>query len=110
MASDPLPLDHLSTAERIELRGRLRDSLDPAAAAPITDRLAAELDRREAESDSDPEAGQSWSNVKAQLRPTAARSLARFPYAVYYKAYPHVVSVIHRRRHPRKGFVTNASR
>lgn len=47
--------------------GRLWDSLDPATAAPITKRLAAELDRREAEADADPEAGQPWPEIKQDL-------------------------------------------
>jgi putative addiction module component (TIGR02574 family) len=44
-----IPVNDLTAEERIELIGKLRDSLDPAAAAPITPALAAELDRREAE-------------------------------------------------------------
>jgi putative addiction module component (TIGR02574 family) len=68
MASRPLPVDDLSAEERIELMGRLWDSLDPATAAPVTDALAAELDRREAEADSEPEAGEPWLEVKARLK------------------------------------------
>ncbi|MCA9500766.1 MAG: addiction module protein [Nitrospira sp.] len=52
-----IPLDDLTAEERIELRGRLWDSLDPALAAPITPALVAELDLREAEADFAPEAG-----------------------------------------------------
>jgi putative addiction module component (TIGR02574 family) len=48
--------------------GRLWDSLDPAASAPITPALAAELDRREA--DVAPEAGTPWAGVQADLRKT----------------------------------------
>lgn len=44
-------LESLTAEERITLIGRLWDSLDPAAAAPISAALAAELDRREAEAD-----------------------------------------------------------
>jgi putative addiction module component (TIGR02574 family) len=67
MASPAIPLDTLSAEERIELMGRLWDSLDPAAAAPITPALAAELDRREAEADADPSAGSSWADLKSDL-------------------------------------------
>lgn len=67
MTSRPLPVDDLTAEERIELMGRLWDSLDPAGAAPITEALAAELDRREAEADADPEAGQSWPEIKKDL-------------------------------------------
>jgi putative addiction module component (TIGR02574 family) len=67
MPSRPLAVDELTADERIELMGRLWDSLDPAAAAPITDVLAAELARREAEADAAPEDGQSWADVKEAL-------------------------------------------
>lgn len=67
MASRPIPVDDLTAEERIELMGRLWESLDPATAAPVTDELAAELDRRETEADSDPEAGRSWSQIKKDL-------------------------------------------
>ena len=67
MASRPLPVDDLTAEERLELMGRLWDSLDTARAAPMTDALAAELDRREAEADADPEAGQSWPEIKQDL-------------------------------------------
>ncbi len=67
MASRRLLLDELSAEERIDLMDRLWDSLDPATAAPITDALAAELDRREAEADSDPEAGDPWPEIKQEL-------------------------------------------
>ena len=42
-------LEPLTAEERIALIGRLWDSLDPAAAAPLTPSLAAYLDRRETE-------------------------------------------------------------
>ena len=67
MASLTIPVDTLSAEERIALMGRLGDSLDPAAAAPITPALAAELDRREAQADADPSAGTSWADVKNEL-------------------------------------------
>jgi putative addiction module component (TIGR02574 family) len=48
--------------------GRLWDSLDPAAAAPVTAELAAELDRREAAADADPDAGIPWAALRDELR------------------------------------------
>jgi len=63
-----LPLDDLTAEERIELIAKLWDSLDAAAAAPITPALAAELDRREAEADAAPDAGDAWPDIKDQLR------------------------------------------
>ena len=68
MAAPTIPVDSLSAEERIALIGRLWDSLDPAAAAPITPALAAELNRREAEADADPAAGSSWAEIKAELQ------------------------------------------
>jgi putative addiction module component (TIGR02574 family) len=67
MATRPLPVDDLSAVERIALMGRLWDSLDPAVAAPVTEALAAELDRREAEADREPTAGEGWSTIKREL-------------------------------------------
>jgi putative addiction module component (TIGR02574 family) len=67
MASRAIAVDQLSAEERIELMGRLWDSLDPSAAAPITPALAAELDRRERDADADPSAGESWSVIKRDL-------------------------------------------
>lgn len=67
MASASFPVDTLTAEERIALIGRLWDSLDPAVAAPLTPELAAELERRERDADSDPNAGASWADVKAEL-------------------------------------------
>jgi len=63
-----LPLDDLTAEERIDLMAKPWDSLDAAAAAPITPALAAELDRREAEADGAPDAGDAWPDIKDQLR------------------------------------------
>lgn len=60
-------VDSLSAEERIELMGRLWDSLDPAAAAPMSAELGAELDRREADADAGPEAGDSWAAIHGIL-------------------------------------------
>lgn len=68
MTPPPIPVEQLSAEERIELMGRLWDSLDAAAAAPMTPALAAELDRREAEADANPAAGESWPQITSELR------------------------------------------
>lgn len=68
MAPPKISVDSLSAEERIELMGQLWDSLDPAAAAPITPALAAELTRREADADAEPAAGISWGEVRHELR------------------------------------------
>jgi putative addiction module component (TIGR02574 family) len=67
MASRAILADELTAQQRVELIGQLWDSLDPAAAAPITNALAAELDRREAEADADPDAGELWLDIKSEL-------------------------------------------
>jgi putative addiction module component (TIGR02574 family) len=67
MASRAIRVDDLSAEERIELMGRLWDSLDPSVAAPVTESLGAELDRRESEADQSPNAGESWSTIKREL-------------------------------------------
>lgn len=63
-----ISVDDLTAEERIELIGRLWDSLDPALGAPTTPALAAELDRREAEADGAPDAGDAWPDIKGDLR------------------------------------------
>lgn len=69
MASRVFPVDQLSPDERLELMGRLWDSLDPSVAAPLAPELATELRRREAEADASPESGDSWPEIyAAQLR------------------------------------------
>ena len=66
--SRTIPLDDLTAEERIELIGKLWDSLDPALAAPMTPALADELDRREAEADASPDAGEPWPELRDELR------------------------------------------
>ncbi|MGH7628406.1 MAG: addiction module protein [Gemmatimonadales bacterium] len=67
MANPKFDFSHLSPAERLELISELWDSLEPAEAAPISPELGAELDRRSAEAERDPESGRSWDAVKADL-------------------------------------------
>jgi putative addiction module component (TIGR02574 family) len=67
MATRPIVVDELTTDERIELIGRLWDSLDAEAAAPMTESLRQELARREADADRNPESGESWESVRDRL-------------------------------------------
>jgi putative addiction module component (TIGR02574 family) len=67
MATLPFVVDQLTTDERIELIGRLWDSLDTEAAAPITKNLRQELARREADADRDPDSGESWETLRDRL-------------------------------------------
>ena len=67
MVAPLFSVDTLSAEERIELMGRLWDSLDPTSAAPIAGELATELDRREAEADAAPEAGEPWADIHLAL-------------------------------------------
>jgi putative addiction module component (TIGR02574 family) len=64
----PIPLDDLTADERIELMGRLWDSLEPDLAAPMTRALSDELDRREAEADAVPDEGEEWAALRENLR------------------------------------------
>ncbi len=66
MASPKFDFSHLTPAERLELISERWDSLD-AEAAPISPELAAELDRRVAEAERDPDGGRSWEDVRADL-------------------------------------------
>ena len=67
MATRPIVVDALSTDERIELIGRLWDSLDAQVAAPMTESLRQELARREAGADRDPDSGDSWESLRDRL-------------------------------------------
>jgi putative addiction module component (TIGR02574 family) len=67
MVTRPVVVDQLTTDERIDLIGRLWDSLDAEAAAPMTESLRAELARREAEADRDPDSGESWEAFRDRL-------------------------------------------
>jgi len=63
-----ISVDDLTAEARIELMGTLWDGLDRALAAPITPALASELDRREAEADAAPDAGDAWPEIRDGLR------------------------------------------
>jgi len=67
MATRPIVVDELSTDERIELIGRLWDSLDAQIAAPMTESLRQELARREADADREPDSGESWETLRDRL-------------------------------------------
>jgi putative addiction module component (TIGR02574 family) len=60
-------LASLSVDERIALIGTLWDSLEPDEAAPITPELAAELDRRLADAEANPDEWVSWEQLRAEL-------------------------------------------
>lgn len=99
-------LESLTAEERLALIGRLRDSLDPAVAAPLSPALAADLDRRETEAGADPDAGNlglpsatscgpgfvSALRIRAQARAERAEAfdwyLARSPVASVIAAPP----------------------
>lgn len=63
-----LGIDHLSSAERLELISLLWDSLaESATSSPIPDWHLQELERRRAAADADPAADVPWEEVKARL-------------------------------------------
>ena len=64
-------LRRLSVPERLRLVGDLWDSIAedaPDEALPVTPELAAELDRRLAEHEANPDDVVSWGEVRARLR------------------------------------------
>ncbi len=60
-------LSKLSVAERIQLAEDLWDSIPESADIPLTDAQQAELDRRLADLDQHPDAGDPWEVVRARL-------------------------------------------
>ena len=69
-AFDFASLRRLPVTERLQLVGDLWDSIAqdaPDEAFPMTPELAAELDRRLAESDADFTAGVPWDQVRAEI-------------------------------------------
>ncbi len=118
-----ISVDDLTAEERIELMGTLWDGLDRVLAAPITPALAAELDRREAEADTTPDAGDAWPGFGTACAESCGRCegsvsarrhgprsqphsigtwsgrvrrvlLRRFPYGICCKVYPSTSSVV----------------
>ena len=79
MATPAYDLDallHLSVAERLQLVADLWDSIAseaPDDAFPIDAALAAELDRRVAEHERNPDAADSWDEVVAHVTDPARR-------------------------------------
>ena len=67
---DPIDLDiaKLSVAERIQLAEDLWDSVSAETAdLPLTEAQKAELDRRIADLERDPQAGESWEVVRDRI-------------------------------------------
>jgi putative addiction module component (TIGR02574 family) len=61
-----IDIDRLSPEERLDLIGRLWDSLD-ADDLPLTPAQAAELDRRLATADADLAESEPWETLRAEL-------------------------------------------
>jgi putative addiction module component (TIGR02574 family) len=65
---EPIDLSTLSVSERIQLVEDLWDSIAAETGdVPLTDVQAAELDRRLADMDREPRAGDSWETVRARI-------------------------------------------
>ena len=68
MRSTDLDISGLSVAERIQLAEDLWDSVAADTGdLPLTEAQAAELDRRLADLERDPESGESWTAVRARI-------------------------------------------
>ena len=66
--SHAFDLSGLSAEARLDLAERLLDSVGPAERGwALTPTLRAELDRRLAEHDRDPEEGESWGSVRDEI-------------------------------------------
>lgn len=63
-----LGIDRLSAEDRLRLIGEIWDSLSRAEQAQIVASHREELDRRIADADADPSAGQPWDEVRKRLR------------------------------------------
>ena len=64
-----LGLDKLTVAERIALAGELYESVEAEQSpAPLTPAQAAELDRRLAEDEANPDEVFTWEEVEAEIR------------------------------------------
>jgi putative addiction module component (TIGR02574 family) len=69
-----LGIDQLSTNDRLALVHEIWDSIAAEEQpVPISDALKAELARRAAEDDADPDGGIPWEQVKAELRARRAK-------------------------------------
>ena len=62
-----LGIDRLSVAERLELIGRIWDTLPEDAGFEIPDWHLQELERRIAAADANPDAGIPWEEIKERL-------------------------------------------
>ena len=68
MRTTDLDISRLSVAERIQLAEDLWDSVAAETGElPLTEAQAAELDRRLADFERDPQAGASWQEVRARI-------------------------------------------
>lgn len=76
MANDPrVDFSHLSYEERLDLIEELWDSIPPEFhGGQLTPEQWAELERRIAEDDADPDAAEDWKLVLRELRDEAARN------------------------------------
>jgi putative addiction module component (TIGR02574 family) len=64
----PIDLSTLSVSERIQLVEDLWDSIAAETGeVPLTDAQVAELERRLADMERDPQAGDSWETVRARI-------------------------------------------
>jgi putative addiction module component (TIGR02574 family) len=63
-----LGIDRLSSEDRLQLIGKIWESLTPIDQLEIPESHRQELDRRLAAADANPSAGRPWEEVRARLR------------------------------------------
>ena len=62
-----LDIDSLTVEQKLDLIGRLWDSIPEAELPSLTEAQMRELDRRIADADANPDLGRPWEEVKARL-------------------------------------------
>ena len=67
MLNLPESLQHLTVPERIALAQALWDSIPSQARLPLSDAKRAELERREAEDNANPQEAVSWEQARAEI-------------------------------------------
>ena len=68
-----LDIDRLTVEQKLDLIGRLWDSIPDAELPSLTEAQLRELDRRIADADANTQLGRPWEEVRVELRGTIER-------------------------------------